>query len=74
MLLSYGSGQQRINNNNKCRQIAGKFDCHVDAAALLGVHCPLEHIQGFTGSHWMLQSGKCLKLHCPGCRHGRQIC
>jgi hypothetical protein len=23
-------------------------------------HCPMEHIQGFTGSHWMLPSGECL--------------
>jgi hypothetical protein len=27
MLISYVSGQQQINNNEKCRQIAGDFDC-----------------------------------------------
>jgi hypothetical protein len=24
-------------------------------------HCPIEHVQGFTGSLWMLPSGKCLR-------------
>jgi hypothetical protein len=32
MLFSYGYGQQHIGNNKKCRQIAGDFDCHTDAA------------------------------------------
>jgi hypothetical protein len=59
MLFSYVSGQQQISNNKKCRQIAGNFDCHVDAAVRRGAHCPIEHIQGFTRSHWMLPSGEC---------------
>jgi hypothetical protein len=25
----------------------------------------MEHIQGFTGSHWMLPSGKCLRRIAP---------
>jgi hypothetical protein len=29
MLFSYGNGQQRINDNEKCRQIARDFDCPV---------------------------------------------
>jgi len=60
MLFSFVSGQQRIGNNKKCRQITGNFDCHADAAVRRGVHCPIEHIQGFTGSHWMPPSGMCL--------------
>jgi hypothetical protein len=32
MLFSYESGQQQINNNNKCWQIAGNFDCYADVA------------------------------------------
>jgi len=48
MLFSYGSGQQRINDNKKCRQIAGEFDCHADAAVQRGTHsCPMKHVQGF---------------------------
>ena len=41
----------------KCRRIAGDFDCHADAAVRRGVHLPIEHIQGFTRSHWMPPSG-----------------
>jgi hypothetical protein len=48
MLFCYGSGQQQINDNEKCRQIARDFDCHGNAAVLRGVHHPMEHIQGFT--------------------------
>ena len=61
MLFSYVSGQQRISNNKKCRRIAGNFDCHADAAVRRGVHRPIEHIQGFPRSHWMLPLGKCLR-------------
>ncbi len=61
LLFSYGSGQQRIDDNKKCRQIAGNFDCHADAAVRRRAHHPMEHIQGYTGSHWMLPLGKCLR-------------
>ena len=30
-----GTGQQRIDSKNKCRQIDGNFDCHGDAAVRL---------------------------------------
>jgi hypothetical protein len=62
MLCSYVSGQQQISNNKKCRQIAGDFDCHADAAVRRGAQ---EHIQGFTWSHWMLPSGECLRCIAP---------
>jgi hypothetical protein len=45
MLFSHGSGQQRIDNNKKCRQIAGNFDGHGDAAVQREAHRPMEHIQ-----------------------------
>ena len=61
MLFSYVSGQQRISNNNKCRRIAGNFDCHMDAVVRRGAHRPIEHVQGFTQSHWMPPSDKCLR-------------
>jgi len=48
MLFSRGGGQKRINNNEKCRQIAGNVDCHGDAVVRCGAHRP---IQGFTLSH-----------------------
>jgi hypothetical protein len=46
--------------HQKCRQIAGDFDCHANAAVQQGTHRPIEHIQGFTWSHWMLPLGECL--------------
>jgi hypothetical protein len=61
MLFSYGSGQQRIHGNEKCRQIAHDFDCHADEAVRRGAHRPMEHIRGFTRSHWMQPSGECLR-------------
>ncbi len=60
MLFSYGSGWQEIDGNKKCRQISGDFDCHGDAAVRHGAHRPIEHDQGFTGSHWMPPLGECL--------------
>jgi hypothetical protein len=62
MLFSYGSGRKRIDGNKKCRQIDGNFDCHGDAAVRRGVHRPIDHVQGFTQSHWMPPSVEC--LHC----------
>jgi hypothetical protein len=52
----------KINNNEICRQIACNFDCHKDAVVRCGVHCPMKHIQVFPSSHWMPPSGKCLRL------------
>ncbi len=65
MLFSYVSGQQQIGNSKKCRQTAGDFDCHADAAVRHGAHRPIEHIQGFTRSHWMPSSGKCQRSIVP---------
>ena len=67
MLFSYVSGQQqqRIGNNKICRQIAGDFYCRADAAVRRGAHRPIEHIQGFTRSHWMPPSGECLRRIAP---------
>jgi hypothetical protein len=53
------------------------FDGHADAAVRCGTHRPMEHIPGFTRSHWMLPSGKCLHSIAPaatkvinfGCKH-----
>jgi hypothetical protein len=68
MLFSYvsGSGQQRIGDNKKCRQLASDSDCHADAAVRRGVHSPMEHAQGFTRSHWRKPpSGECLHRIAP---------
>jgi hypothetical protein len=66
-----------IDDTKKCRQIAGIFDGHADAGVQCTTHCPMEHIPGFTRSHWMLPLGKCLHRIAPtaakvidfGCKH-----
>jgi len=65
MLFSYGYGQQQIGDNKKGRRIAGDFDCHADAAVQRRSHIPLEHVHGFTQSHWMPPSGECLRRISP---------
>ena len=60
--LAYIMCKQQIEDNKKCRQIAGNFDCHADAAVQCGAHSPMKHIQGFTQSHWMPPLGEC--SHC----------
>jgi hypothetical protein len=60
MLFSYGCGQQQIDNNKKCSEIAGDIDCHADAAVWRWANCPMEHIQGYIGNHRMPSLGKCL--------------
>ena len=43
----------------KFRQIEDNFDCYADAAVQRGADRLMEHIQGFTQSHWMPPSGEC---------------
>jgi hypothetical protein len=57
--------KQITGNNKKCRQIAGNFDHHANAAVRCGAHRPMEHIQSFTRSHWMLPSSECLRCIAP---------
>jgi hypothetical protein len=59
MLFSYGSGEKRIDGNTKCRRIDGYFYCHGNAAVRCGADIPIEHVQGFTRSHWMPPSVEC---------------
>ncbi len=59
--LAYGCGQQRNQRDKKCRQIDDDFDGHGNASVQRGAHRPMEHIQGFTRSHWMPPSGECLR-------------
>jgi hypothetical protein len=47
-LLATVTGDNKIDDANKCREITGDFDPHGDAAVQFGVHCPMDHIQGFT--------------------------
>jgi hypothetical protein len=61
-LLAMVMGNNKINDTNRCKKIAGNFDHHGDALVQSGVHLPMKHIKikGFTRSHWMPPLGKCL--------------
>ena len=50
-----------VGDEEKYRHIAGNFDHHADAAVRCGAHHLMEHIQGFSRSHWMPPSGECLR-------------
>ncbi len=41
---------------NKCTSSAGLFDGHSSASEQYRWHCPMQHVQGYSGSHWMLPS------------------
>ena len=59
--------KQIIDDNVEIHLIfhAGSFDDRVYAAVQCGVHCQMEHTPGFTRSHWMPPSGKCLHWIAP---------
>jgi hypothetical protein len=63
--LSTVVGDKGINNNEKCRESAGDFDHHANMVVQCGAHCLMEHILGFTRSHWMPPLGKCLHRIAP---------
>ena len=42
---------------NECTSGVGHLDGHADALKRYGAHCPIQHVQGYSGSHWTLPSG-----------------
>ncbi len=58
-------GDNKIDDDKKCKESAGDFDHHADAAVQCRAHCLMEHIPGFTRSHWMPPLGKCLQHIAP---------
>jgi len=38
---------------NKCLSIAGQFHGHGEALKQYMQHRSMQHVQGYTGSHWM---------------------
>ena len=42
---------------NKCTSSAGHFDGHGGAPVQYEAHHPMQHVQGYSGSHWTLTSG-----------------
>jgi hypothetical protein len=50
------TGKQTMMNKNT--YFAGRCDGHGNAPVCYRAHCPMEEVQVFTRSHWMLSSGK----------------
>jgi hypothetical protein len=53
----------------KCTSIAAHFEGLADALVLCGVHHPMQHVQGYSGSYWTLPSGDyllCISLAAAG--------
>jgi hypothetical protein len=38
---------------NECTSVVGHFDYHGSAPGKYRRHCPMRHVQAYTGSHWM---------------------
>jgi hypothetical protein len=51
---------------NECTSSAGRFDGHGGAPEQYRRHCPMEHVQGYFESHWMLPSGNYSLRIAPG--------
>jgi hypothetical protein len=41
----------------KCTSTVGHFDGHGGLRVQHEEHCPMQHVQGYSGSHWMPPSG-----------------
>ncbi len=50
---------------NKCTSIVGHFNGHGGAPGQYRQHCPMQHVQGFTASHWMPPLGNYLLCIVP---------
>ena len=58
MVLSYDYAKQKRRwVTNECTFVAGHFDDHVEALKRYMRHCPMQHVQGYSRSHWMPSSG-----------------
>jgi len=42
---------------NKCTSVAGHYDGHAETLKQYMWHRPMQHVQGYSGSHWTLPSG-----------------
>jgi hypothetical protein len=50
---------------NKCNSSAGRLDGHGVAPEQYRRHCPMRHVQGYSGCHWMPPSGDYLLCIAP---------
>jgi hypothetical protein len=52
----------KLTMTNECTSSAGRFDGHGGAPEQYRQHRPMQHVQGYAGSHWTLPLGNYL-LH-----------
>ncbi len=58
MVLSYDyARQKKAAATNECTSVAGHFNGHAEALKQYMRHHPMQHVQGYTRSHWTLPSG-----------------
>jgi hypothetical protein len=50
---------------NKCTFVAARFEGLADALEQYRRHCPMWHVQGYSGSHWTPASGDYLLCIAP---------
>jgi hypothetical protein len=50
---------------NKCTSSAGRFDGHGGAPVQYKTHHPMQHVQGYSESHWTLALGNYLLCIAP---------
>ncbi len=50
---------------NECTSSAGRFDGHGGALVRYEAHHPIQHVQGYSGSHWTPASGNYLLRNAP---------
>jgi hypothetical protein len=51
MLFSYGYGYDKIDDDEWMTSAVGRFDGHGSAPGQYRWHCPVQHVQGYSGSH-----------------------
>jgi hypothetical protein len=56
---------KKVVATSKCTSIAGHFDGHVDPLKQFKWHLPMQHVQGYTRSHWTLPLGNYLLCIAP---------
>ncbi len=61
--MYYDTNEARM--TNKCTSSAGHFDGHGSVPEQYRWHCPMRHVQGYSGSHWMPPSGNYLLQIAP---------
>jgi hypothetical protein len=50
----------KLTMTNKCTSVVGHFNGHGSVPGQYRQHCPMWHVQGNLGSHWMPPSGNYL--------------